>query len=100
MGLNDVDERFHDDEESAGSCLIYECGSHYVGAYYAEESIQFFSHGDTWEECLEDMVPTLNYLPRNLHRIKDGEADLIDVVPLKRGAVDEDADLSKFTDAE
>lgn len=84
------ENRLGDGEEEAGACMIYECENRYVGVYYAEESVKFFSHGETREDCLDDMLATINHLPTNLHRIENGEASLVDVVPLKRSESNHD----------
>ena len=68
--------------EEAGACMIYETGDNYTGVYYAEGDVKFFSTGETVEECREDMLFTVNNLPENVHRIAEGEAELVDVMPL------------------
>lgn len=67
-----------------GVCMIYECEERYVGVYYAEGDVKFFSNGESRDGCLQDMLDTINYLPKNLERIRNDEASLVDVVPLKR----------------
>lgn len=75
--------------EEARAILIYEFEDTdaLVGVYY-EEDVKFTAIGETRDEVIDDVLFTLNELPRRTKQIADGDGELIDVMPLE--VVEED----------
>jgi len=93
---NEHSDNEHGDDGEAelehNPILVYECSQRYVGIHYDDDpdnDIVWQSIGESVEEAVDDMVETLNYLPAQLAEIEAGEADLVDVIPLKQGEDDE-----------
>lgn len=70
--------------------LVYECSDKFVAMHEeAESDLLWQAVGDSQDEVVEDMIETLNYLPSQMQEVRNGEAELVDVIPLKQGASDD-----------
>lgn len=105
----DTATNVHDSESTTNPIEVLECpdvddDGKFLGIHRSlsadDNELIYQSVGDTRDECVQDMLATLNWLPECLKAVESGNTELADVVPIEmtESVVSDDKNEEEETD--